>query len=142
VLAFDRFDIHPPDTLGVETEPLSTTPPNVDVRAIRTAGLGDTTYLLTHNGLGVVVDPQRDVERFLEQSTAANVRIRYVLETHVHNDYVSGGRELARRAQAELVLPAGAGVAFDHTAAFHLEDLEGDSLVVRPIHTPAIRQST
>jgi hydroxyacylglutathione hydrolase len=136
VLAFDRFDIHPPDALGVDTEPLSTTSPNVDVRAIRTAGLGDTTYLLTHNGLGVVVDPQRDAERFLEQANAAGVRIRYVLETHVHNDYVSGGRELARRAQAELVLPAGAGVAFDHTPAFHLEDLEGEGLVVRPIHTP------
>jgi len=59
-----------------------------------------------------------------------------VLETHVHNDYVSGGRELARRAQAELVLPAGAGVAFEHTPAFHLEDLADNGLVVRPIHTP------
>jgi len=110
----------------------------LDVRGIRTPGLGDTTYLLSHNGVGVVVDPQRDVQRFLDQADIAGVRIRYVLETHVHNDYVSGGRELARRAQAELVLPAGAGVAFDHTPAFHLEDLAGESnrLTVRPIHTP------
>jgi rhodanese-related sulfurtransferase/glyoxylase-like metal-dependent hydrolase (beta-lactamase superfamily II) len=108
----------------------------VDVKAIRTAGLGDTTYILSHGGLGVVVDPQRDVDRFLDAGHADGVRIRYVLETHVHNDYISGGRELARRAQAELVLPAGAGVAFDHTPAFHLEDVTADRLVVRPIHTP------
>jgi hydroxyacylglutathione hydrolase len=136
VLAFDRFDIRPPEPLGVETAPPSTTAPKIDVHAIRTAGLGDTTYLLTHSGLGVVVDPQRDVERFFEQANTASVRIRYALETHVHNDYVSDGRELARRAQAELGLPAGAGVAFDHTPAFHLEDLQGERLVVRPIHTP------
>lgn len=108
----------------------------IDVKPIRTAGLGDTTYILSHNGVGIVVDPQRDVDRFLDAGNAAGIRIRYVLETHVHNDYVSGGRELARRAQAELVLPAGAGVAFDHTPAFHLEDLTHDGLVVRPIHTP------
>lgn len=108
----------------------------VDVDAIRTPGLGDTTYILRHNGVGIVVDPQRDVDRFLDAGNADGLRFRYVLETHVHNDYVSGGRELARRAQAELVLPAGAGVAFAHTPAFHLEDLADDRLLVRPIHTP------
>jgi hydroxyacylglutathione hydrolase len=122
--------------LPIESDAPASPAPLFDVRSLRTAGLGDTTYLLSHNGLGVVVDPQRDVERFLDQAHVDGVRIRYVLETHVHNDYVSGGRELARRAQAELVLPAGAGVAFDHTPAFHLEDLEDDGLVVRPIHTP------
>lgn len=111
--------------------------PRIDVKPIRTPGLGDTTYILSHNGRAIVVDPQRDIDRFLDAGHADSLRIRYVLETHVHNDYVSGGRELARRAQAELVLPAGAGVAFEHTPAFHLEDLaEDDSLVVRPIHTP------
>jgi glyoxylase-like metal-dependent hydrolase (beta-lactamase superfamily II) len=110
--------------------------PEVEVKGIRTPGLGDTTYILSHHGLGVVVDPQRDVDRFLDAAACVGVRIRYVLETHVHNDYVSGGRELARRSQAELVLPAGVGVAFDHTPAFHLEDLAHDRLMVRPIHTP------
>ena len=65
--------------------------------AVRTPGLGDTTYILSYAGLGVVVDPQRDVDRFLDLVSSAGVAVRYVLETHVHNDYVSGGRELARR---------------------------------------------
>jgi len=122
--------------LPIESDLPTVTKSRVQVRALRTPGLGDATYILSYKGMGIVVDPQRDVERFLDVADAGGVSIRYVLETHVHNDYVSGGRELARRARAELVLPAGAGVAFNHTPAFHLEDLADDGLIVRPIHTP------
>lgn len=108
----------------------------MNVIRIRTPGLGDTSYLLTHNGIGILVDPQRDVDRFLEAAAGAGVHLRYVLETHLHNDYVSGGREAARRTGAELVLPAGAGVAFPHTPAFHLEEFGDRGLVIRPLHTP------
>jgi glyoxylase-like metal-dependent hydrolase (beta-lactamase superfamily II)/rhodanese-related sulfurtransferase len=104
----------------------------MEIRTIRTPGLGDATYVLSHGGRALVVDPQRDVDRFLDGSA----EVRYVLETHLHNDYVSGGRSLAARTGAELVLPAGSGAAFRHTPAFHLEDLGGGDLVVRPIHTP------
>lgn len=104
--------------------------------ATRTEGLGDSTYLLVHDGTAVLVDPQRDVDRFLEPLDAAGADLRFVLETHLHNDYVSGGREAARRTGAELVLPAAAGAAFRYTPAFHHEDLAAGSLTVRPIHTP------
>ncbi|MER3420118.1 MAG: MBL fold metallo-hydrolase, partial [Chloroflexota bacterium] len=107
----------------------------MNVIRIRTPELGDTSYLLTHNGMGILVDPQRDVDRFLK-AAGVGVRLRYVLETHLHNDYVSGGREAARRSGAELVLPAGAGVAFPHTPAFHLEEFGDGDLRVRPLHTP------
>ena len=102
----------------------------------RTPGLGDATYLLAHEGEAVLVDPQRDIGRFLEAAEQADVQIRYVLETHLHNDYVSGGRELARRTGAELVMPAGAGAAFAYTPAFHNEDMAGRTMTVRPLHTP------
>jgi glyoxylase-like metal-dependent hydrolase (beta-lactamase superfamily II)/rhodanese-related sulfurtransferase len=102
----------------------------------RTPGLGDATYLVTHEGEAVLVDPQRDIGRFLAAAEEADVQVRYVLETHLHNDYVSGGREFARRTGAELVLPAGAGAAFPHTPAFHDEDLAGRTMTVRPLHTP------
>lgn len=108
----------------------------MDVTTIRTAGLGNSTYLLTHEGIGILVDPQRDVDRFLEAVAAADVTLRWVLETHLHNDYVSGGAEAARRSGAQLVLPAGAGVAFDYVPAFHCEDLAAAPLTVRPLHTP------
>jgi glyoxylase-like metal-dependent hydrolase (beta-lactamase superfamily II)/rhodanese-related sulfurtransferase len=102
----------------------------------RTPGLGDATYLFAHEGEAVLVDPQRDIGRFLRAAEEADVQVRYVLETHLHNDYVSGGRELARRTGAELVLPAGAGAAFAYTPAFHNEDLPGRTMTVRPLHTP------
>ena len=109
----------------------------MDIRSIRTPGLGDATYVLSHEGQGIVVDPQRDIDRFLEVVDEMQLDVRYVLETHVHNDYVSGGRELARQTGAELVLPAGAGVAFDHIPAFHGEELDNQhQLTIRPIHTP------
>ena len=106
------------------------------VTTIPTAGLGDATYLLAHDGGGVVVDPQRDVERFERAIADAGIRLTHVLETHIHNDYLSGGRELTRRTGARLVLPAAAGVAFDHVPAFHKEDLPGGPVVIRPLHTP------
>jgi hydroxyacylglutathione hydrolase len=109
----------------------------MDVLSVRTPGLGDATYLLTHDGKGVLVDPQRDIERFTSLADAHGVQIRFTLETHLHNDYISGGPDVARATGAELVLPAAAGAAYPHTQAFHLEDLDGgDGLVVRPIHTP------
>ena len=108
------------------------------VESFRTPGLGDQTHLLHHDGVAVVVDPQRDVERFLRAADEAGVEVAMVLETHLHNDYVSGGRDLADRTGASLVMPAAAAPAYDHVAAYHLEDIEvpGAGFALRPIHTP------
>lgn len=108
----------------------------MDLMSFRTPGLGDQTYLLTHEGRGVLVDPQRDIDRFLTAAAERDVELRFVLETHLHNDYVSGGEQAASRTGAELVLPAAAAAAYPHTPAFHLEDIKADGLVLRPIHTP------
>lgn len=109
----------------------------MQIHSWRTPGLGDQTYLLEHDGMGVLVDPQRDIERFMETARDRDLQIRWVLETHLHNDYVSGAKEFARRAGGELVLPAAAAPAYRSTPAFHLEDLpEEAGLVIRPIHTP------
>ncbi|SEL73761.1 MBL fold metallo-hydrolase [Nonomuraea pusilla] len=109
----------------------------MEITSFRTPGLGDQTYLLTHEGKGVLVDPQRDIDRFLRAAADRDVELRFVLETHLHNDYVSGGEQAALRTGAELVLPAAAAPAYRHTPAFHLEEIGGeDGLVIRPIHTP------
>lgn len=109
----------------------------MDLVSFRTPGLGDQTYLLVHERRGILVDPQRDIERFLSAAAERDVEVRFVLETHVHNDYLSGAAQAASRTGAELVLPAAAAVAYPHTPAFHLEDLDaGGGLTIRPIHTP------
>ncbi len=109
---------------------------DLNITPIRTAGLGDTTYVVFHGGVGLVVDPQRDLERFEVVLDGSGTDLRLVLETHIHNDYLSGGRHLAANHNADLVLPAASGAAFPHTPAFHHEDLTVGELTVRPIHTP------
>ncbi len=109
----------------------------MDVSAFRTPSLGDSTYLVSHRGIGILIDPQRDYHRFREAATSAGTAITHVFETHLHNDYVSGGHSAASALGADLVLPAGAGVSFPHVAAFHREEVAvGQGLSVRPLHTP------
>jgi hydroxyacylglutathione hydrolase len=108
----------------------------ITIEAIRTEGLGDSTYILIHGDIAIVVDPQRDIDRFETVLDRHGVEPRAILETHLHNDYVSGGRNLAERSGAELVLPAGAAPVFRHRPAFHGEDLALGELVIRPLHTP------
>ncbi|WP_107772254.1 MBL fold metallo-hydrolase [Nocardioides sediminis] len=109
----------------------------MEIHSFRTPGLGDQTYLLEHEGKAILVDPQRDISRFLDAAAARDLELRFVLETHLHNDYVSGAEQAALRTGAELVLPAAAAAAYRYTPAFHLEELKGeDGLSIRPLHTP------
>lgn len=106
------------------------------VETVRTEGLGDSTYILIHDGLAVVVDPQRDIDRFERVLDDEDADLRMVIETHLHNDYVSGGLAMSRKTGAELLMPAGAAPVFRHRPAFHHEDIDLGSLTIRPIHTP------
>ena len=108
----------------------------VAIETIRTEGLGDSTHILTFDRLALVVDPQRDYDRFESVMAAADAELRFVLETHVHNDYVSGGNDLAKKHGAQVVMPAGSAPVFRHVPAFHHEDLQMGALTIRPIHTP------
>ena len=82
----------------------------MQVHAIETSGLGDRSYIVTDGGVAVVVDPQRDIDRVLE--SVGDARITHVLETHIHNDYVTGGLELSRTVDAEYVVPAGEDLGY------------------------------
>ena len=64
--------------------------------------LGDRSYLVHDGDVGVVIDPQRDIDRVLRLAAERGVRITHVLETHIHNDYVTGGLALARETGAAL----------------------------------------
>lgn len=108
----------------------------LEIHTFRTPGLGDSTYLVGYDGIGLLVDPQRDVDRFLSHFQDNDLELRWILETHVHNDYVSGGLVAADRSGAELVMPAASAPTYRHTPAFHQEDLGDSRLAIRPIHTP------
>jgi glyoxylase-like metal-dependent hydrolase (beta-lactamase superfamily II)/rhodanese-related sulfurtransferase len=76
--------------------------------------LAHASYLLGSEGEGIVVDPQRDVEIYLEAAEKKRLKIRYIFETHLHADFVSGHRELAARTGAQICLSRAAGATFPH----------------------------
>ena len=68
-------------------------------------GLGHQSYFVAEEGSGIaaVIDPRRDIDIYLEAASRTGLKITHVLETHVHNDYVSGGRELAAKVGAKII---------------------------------------
>jgi len=107
-----------------------------EVVTIETPSLGDRSYLAHDGEVAVVVDPQRDIDRFLAAAAAAGVAITHVFETHLHNDYVSGGLALAEATGAAYVVPAAADVEFSRTPAADGDRFEAGRLSVRVLATP------
>ncbi|MFF7838369.1 rhodanese-like domain-containing protein [Streptomyces ossamyceticus] len=85
------------------------------VDTIEVSGLGNRGYLVGGERTAVAVDPPRDVDQVIAAAARRGVRISHVAETHVHNDYVTGGPELARITGAAYLVPAGARVSFERT---------------------------
>ena len=108
----------------------------MQIDIIETTGLGDRSYLISDGGVGVVIDPQRDIDRVLALAEKRAVRIALVLETHLHNDYLTGGLELSGRVGADYVVPAGDAVAYDRVPAADGDDLEAGPMRLRVLHTP------
>ena len=108
----------------------------ITIQTLETASLGDRSYVATDGEVAVVVDPQRDIDRVLSLVAERGLRVTHVLETHVHNDYVTGGLELSRVTGAAYVLAAGSGVAFDHVAVEDGQVLEAGQLRLRVLRTP------
>jgi glyoxylase-like metal-dependent hydrolase (beta-lactamase superfamily II)/rhodanese-related sulfurtransferase len=115
----------------------STGDSGVEVAVIDTPTLGDRTYLVHDGEIAVVIDPQRDIDRVLAQAAARGVRIAHVLETHLHNDYVTGGLALARAAGASYYVNAADDVAFGRVPVKDGDVIEvGPQMRVRAMATP------
>src|SRR6266542_5268196 len=83
------------------------------VRTFPAAELGNTSFLVAdpEGGVAAVIDPYRDVDGYLTHVEKHNLHVTRALDTHVHNDFVSGGRELAAEAGTDIgELAAGAEV--------------------------------
>ncbi len=106
------------------------------VRTIETPGLGDRSYLVHDGTTAFVVDPQRDIDRVLAVADEDGVVVDAVFETHVHNDYVSGGLALSRRTGARLVVSRDDDYSFDVDGATDGDRITVGELVVRVVHAP------
>jgi glyoxylase-like metal-dependent hydrolase (beta-lactamase superfamily II)/rhodanese-related sulfurtransferase len=114
----------------------------IEAVSFEAEGLGDRSYLVHDGKVAVVIDPQREQERYMAAAKALGVSITHVLETHVHNDYVSGGLDLARQLGATYVLPEGEDLAFANeclTLGDGADIITGSirvSALATPGHTP------
>ncbi|MGY6500976.1 MAG: MBL fold metallo-hydrolase [Acidimicrobiales bacterium] len=106
------------------------------VITIETPSLGDRSYVVHDGTSALVVDPQRDIDRVTDAVDAAGVTITHIAETHVHNDYVSGGLTLARVTGATYVHAADEPLRFDHTAVADGDTFTVGRLRVEVVHTP------
>ncbi|MFE2169767.1 rhodanese-like domain-containing protein [Streptomyces sp. NPDC059447] len=107
-----------------------------EIEVMTTASLGDTSYLLVSGDEAALVDPQRDSWELLESCASRGVRIRYVLETHVHSDYVSGALEVRAATGATVAGPARAPYAFDHLGLAEDDEISVGDVTVRAMETP------
>ncbi|HZK04974.1 MAG TPA: MBL fold metallo-hydrolase [Actinomycetaceae bacterium] len=104
---------------------------------IETPSLGDRSYFVHDGEVGFVVDPQRDIDRVLDAAARANVRITHVFETHIHNDYVTGGHALAQETGAQYFVNADDAVSFERIPIRNGDVIEvSPQMRVRAIHTP------
>ncbi|WP_169946630.1 rhodanese-like domain-containing protein [Microbispora sp. H11081] len=108
-----------------------------EIIPVDTPSLGDRSYLVTDGEVAFVVDPQRDIDRMLRLAERRGVDIRHVFETHVHNDYVSGGPALAAATCADYHVNAADPVAFDRSPIEDGDVIEtGGQTRLRVVATP------
>jgi glyoxylase-like metal-dependent hydrolase (beta-lactamase superfamily II)/rhodanese-related sulfurtransferase len=104
---------------------------------IETPTLGDRSYLVHDGEVAFVVDPQRDIDRVLDLAADQRVRITQVFETHIHNDYVTGGLALAERAGASYFVNGADEVAYDRTPISDGDEVQvGGAMWLRAMATP------
>src|SRR5271165_4366690 len=98
--------------------------------------LAHASYMLGSEGEAVVVDPQRDVEIYLEAAQKQHLQIRHIFETHLHADFVSGHRELGARAGAKIYIGREAGATFPHVDVSDGFELRVGKLRISAFETP------
>jgi hydroxyacylglutathione hydrolase len=113
----------------------------IDVITLSTPELGDRSYIVHDGDVGVAIDPQRDWGRLLDAATVAGVRIAYVAETHIHNDYVSGGWAFARHLGVPYLVAEAEEVAFERRPVRDGDEIPVSGsfslrVVATPGHTP------
>ncbi|GEP40168.1 MBL fold metallo-hydrolase [Nocardioides psychrotolerans] len=108
----------------------------LQVEVIDTSELGDRSYVVHDGSTAVVIDPQRDIDRVQAILEEHGLTVSAVAETHVHNDYVTGGLELARQSGADYLVCADDEVAFDRRPVSDGDVIAYGALEIRVISTP------
>lgn len=106
------------------------------IEQIYTQCLAEAAYYIESNGEAAIVDPLREVQPYIDLATKNGAKIKYVLETHFHADFVSGHLDLARKTGATIVYGPTAQPNFDAHVASDGEELKLGELTIKVLHTP------
>ena len=98
--------------------------------------LAHASYLIGSDGEAAVVDPQRDVDQYLDEAATHHLKINYIIETHLHADFVSGHRELAARSGAQIIFGEQAKAAIPHHPVKSGDELMIGRVKLRVLETP------
>lgn len=101
-------------------------------------GLGCASYLVgcEAKGIAAVVDPDRNVQKYLETAQSRGLKITHIIETHLHADHVSGNSDLADRTGAEIYLHENSGAEFPHKKVRQGDVIELGNIRLKVLHTP------
>ena len=98
--------------------------------------LAHASYMIGANGEAAVIDPQRDVDIYMQAADEHNLKIRHIFETHLHADFVSGHKELAARTGATIYIGAKAKAGFPHVALHEGDEVKIGAVSIRALETP------
>jgi len=101
-------------------------------------GLGCASYIVgcEAEGVATIVDPDRDIQKYLDAAQNRGLKITHILETHLHADHVSGNTDLAARTGADIYVHEASGAEYPHKALRHNDVIELGNIRLQVLHTP------
>ena len=109
---------------------------NFKLEQIYTGCLSEFAYYIESNGEAIIIDPLRDINPYIELAKVNNAKIKYILETHFHADFVSGHVELAKKTGAQIVFGPSAVTKYESYVAKDGEEFKVGNIKIKILHTP------
>lgn len=106
------------------------------IEQLYTGCLAQGAYYIESEGEVAIIDPLRETQQYIDKTEANNAKIKYVLETHFHADFVSGHVDLAKKTGATIVFGPGAKTEYNIHSATDGEELKLGQLTIKVLHTP------
>ncbi|MBU2920001.1 MBL fold metallo-hydrolase [Winogradskyella psychrotolerans] len=106
------------------------------IEQLYTGCLAQGAYYVESEGEVAIIDPLREIQQYVDKAKANNAKIKYILETHFHADFVSGHVDLANKTGATIVFGPGATTKYDIHSAKDGEELKIGNITIKVLHTP------
>ena len=106
------------------------------IEQLYTGCLAQGAYYIESDGEVAIIDPLREIQQYIDKAKVDNAKIKYILETHFHADFVSGHVDLAKKTGATIVFGPGASTEYNIHSAKDGEELKLGKVTIKVLHTP------